>query len=155
MPTPTVIPMWLGVELDGNDVSDIVPVTADNAYPFDFPGYVGMEAENHETDAYLGVLAASQSMDANGNSHIDRWSYGEQGQVNRNAYSIFGPVEPGLVENFQLYGEVSDYTRPLEWAYGEVGSYDHASYTALQIAQQMGPEAYSEASIVQLLTEGI
>jgi hypothetical protein len=54
-----------------------------------------------------------------------------------------------------LTGQVSNYKRPEEYGFGPVGAYDHASYTALQISQQMSPEAYTEESLISLLTEGI
>lgn len=156
MNLPTIVPEWLSNPTDVNDtVDDIVPMTADNAYPEFFPGYVGMEGEHNPNESYLGTLPASQSMDANGNAFVDRVSFGEMGEVDRNAYSIYGPVDPGLVENFELTGEVSAYHRPLDFASGPVGAYDHASYTSMQIAQQMSPESYTEASLVSLLTEGI
>jgi hypothetical protein len=154
MSVPTIDPIWLETDPNG-DLSDIIPLTADNAYPGFFPGYVGVEGENSFTDAYHPTdLPVSNAADNQGRN-IDYELYGEHGEVNRNAYSIYGPVEPNLVEDFQLYGEVGKFPRAPEWAFGPVGAYDHAGYTAMQVMQQMSPEAYTEASLMSLLTEGI
>ena len=62
-----------------------------------------------------------------------------------------GPVEPGLVEDFKLYGNVLPGQRRPEYGDGPVAQYDHASYTAMQIVQQMSPEAYAEEAIANLV----
>lgn len=135
----------------GEDVSDIVPITANDMYPNEFPGYVGVSLENLPSDAFIPHnLYVPDSMDAAG-QHIDYTSYGESGEVNRNSYAIGGPVEPNLVENFALTGSVLPGQRRPEYSDGHVSEYDHNAYTALQIAQQMAPEAYAEQSIANLV----
>lgn len=140
---------------DTNDVlDDVIPLTMNDATPVDWPGYVGSSAENLASDAFTPhFLSPSESMDAQGR-HIDYDSWGESGEVNRNSYASMGPVEPGLVEDFQLYGNVAASQRRPEYGIGPVGAYDHIDYTAMQVAQQMAAEAYSEESIVSLLYGG-
>lgn len=140
----------------GDDLEDIIPDTGNDIYPAFFPGYVGISAENLPCDAFIpNFLGKPESMDSHGTSHIAYDEYGEQGEVNRNSYAIGGPVEPNLVENFELYGHVLAGQRMPEWGVGPVGAYDHGEYTALQVAQQMSPEAYAEAALKSLLSEGI
>lgn len=142
---------------DISDVlDDIIPLTGNDIYPEFFPGYVGVSAENLPCDAFIPhFLGKPQSMDVNGDAHIAYDEYGEQGEVNRNSYAIGGPVEPNLVENFELYGHVAAGQRMPEYGVGPVGAYDHGEYTALQVAQQMSPEAYAEAALLSLLSEGV
>lgn len=154
MTLPQIHPQWYPTDVSDEVVEDIVPTTAEDEYPQFFPGYVGVSADNSFTDARPGGLFMADYEDAQGRN-IDRESHGEMGEVNRNAYSIYGPVEPNSVENFALMGQVSNYRRPAESGNGPVGRYDHAGYTAAQIVQQMSPEAYTEASLISLLTEGI
>lgn len=154
-PMPVIDPMFLVTDTSYGDVSDIVPTTAEDLYPDVWPGYVGLEGQNSFVNAYHpDDFGVSNSTDNQG-GFIDRTTYGEMGEVNRNAYSVYGPVEPNLVEDFQLYGDVDRYVRPLESGVGPVGAYDHAGYTAMQVMQQMSPESYTEASLMSLLTEGI
>lgn len=147
---PEMQPAYLTA--DAGDVLDnVIPLTGNDLYPAEFPGYVGWSADNLPTDAYIPHgFAVPDSMDAQG-SHIDYTSYGEPGEVNRNSYAIGGPVEPNLVEDFQLYGNVLPGQRRIEYGEGPVAQYDHNAYTALQIAQQMSPEAYAEQSIADLV----
>lgn len=153
--TPVIDPAWFPTDTDYGDIADIVPTTAEDMYPTPWPGYVGFEGQSNFTNAYHpDEFGVSNSTDNQG-GYIDRTTYGEMGEVNRNSYSIFGPVEPSLVEDFELYGEVSDYKRPFESAYGPVGAYDHGDYTAQQVIQQMSPEAYTEESLVDILTAGV
>lgn len=137
----------------GDVLDDIIPDTMNDTVPMGWPGYVGISAENNVNEAFLSGLPMPNSMDAQG-EHIDYTSYGDAGYVNRNAYSILGPVEPNQVEDFQLYGSVAAGQRRPEYSQGPVGSYDHGDYTLLQVAQQMEAEAYSEQAIISLLTGG-
>jgi len=140
-----------------DDLGDIIPLTGNDLYPFDFPGYAGMSSENLTVDAFIPRdprLVVPNSMDAQG-QHIDYTSYGESGQVNRNSYAILGPVEPNSVEDFQLYGDVAAGQRRIEHGVGPVGAYDHGDYTSLQVAQQMALEATDEESLISLLTGGM
>jgi len=159
--------VYLTTTDDGAGALDnIIPMTADYAYPGDFPGYVGMEGIHRPTQAYIpGGGPAGRMFVPNGfadsvatdtpTGNIDYESWGEMGEVDRNAYSIYGPVEPNIVENFGLYGEVLPGQRRPEYANGPVGAYDHGSYTSMQIAQQMADVAYNEASIMSLLVGAV
>lgn len=152
---PVVDPEFYVTDTSYGDVNDIVPTTAEDMYPNVWPGYAGFEGQSNFVNAYHpGEFGDANSKDAQG-QNIDRTTYGEMGEVNRNAYSIFGPVDPGLVEDFELYGEVNEYRRPLESGAGPVGAYDHGDYTAMQVMQQMSPEAYTEESLMSLLTAGV
>ena len=152
---PEIQAYYLTTEV-GEDLGDIIPLTANDVYPEFFPGYVGLSAENLPCDAFTpSFLGATESMDVNGNAHIAYDEFGEPGEVNRNSYAIGGPVEPNLVENFELYGHVAAGQRMPEYGVGPVGAYDHGEYTALQVAQQMSPEAYAEAALLSLLSEGV
>lgn len=134
-----------------DDLENVIPMTGNDMYPADFPGYVGVSYDNLPTDAFIPHgMPVPDSMDAAG-QHIDYTSYGEPGEVNRNSYAIGGPVEPNLVENFELFGQVLPGQRRPEYGDGPVSEYDHNAYTALQVAQQMAPEAYAEQAIVDLL----
>lgn len=139
----------------GEALSDIIPMTADLQYPAEFPGYVGLEAIHRPTQAYHPTGIPLSDPTDNMGRNIDYTSYGEMGEVDRNAYSIYGPVEPGLVENFQLMGTVLPGQRQPEYGDGVVGQYDHGAYTALSLAQQMSDTAYDEASLVSLLLTGV
>lgn len=133
-------------------LGDIIPMTADYMYPEGYPGYVGSEEIHRPTQAYHPHdLPLTDATDAAGR-HIDYISDGEMGEVDRNAYSIKGPVEPNLVENFNLMGSVLPGQRQPEYGQGPVGSYDHAMYTSLSLMQQMADTAYDESSLVSLLT---
>lgn len=135
----------------GDDLENIIPLTGNDQYPGAYPGYVGFSLDNLPTDAFIPHnMVVPNSMDAAG-QHIDYTSYGEMGEVNRNSYAIGGPVEPNLVENFELFGQVLPGQRRPEYGDGPVSEYDHNAYTALQVAQQMAPEVYAEQSIVDLL----
>lgn len=139
----------------GDDLENVIPMTANDLYPAFFPGYVGQSADNLPCDAFTPHdLGKPESMDAQG-QHINYDMHGEMGEVNRNSYAILGPVEPNLVEDFQLYGNVAAGQRRPEYGVGPVGQYDHGEYTMLQVAQQMSPEAYAEQSLISLLAEGI
>lgn len=133
-------------------LDDIIPMTGNDMYPGAFPGYVGMSADNLTVDGFIPTcFAATDGTDAAGRN-VDYDSHGESGEVNRNSYSIGGPVEPNLVEDFQLYGDVLGSQRRPEYGTGPVAQYDHNAYTALQIAQQMSPEAYADEAIALLVT---
>jgi hypothetical protein len=138
----------------GDVLDDIIPMTMNDTTPMEWPGYVGYSVDSGVTDGFTPhFLPMPNSMDAAG-SPIDYTTYGEPGEVNRNAYSMLGPVEPNLVEDFQLYGNVAAGQRRPEYSQGSVGDYDHADYTMLQIAQQMEREAYPEEAIISLLNSG-
>lgn len=144
-----------GIYLETTDtleaLSDIIPMTADLQYPGHFPGYVGTEQTHRPTQAYIPTdMPVSVAMDTP-NGHIDYSSWGEMGEVDRNAYSIIGPVEPNLVENFALMGQVLPGQRRPEYGNGPVGAYDHAEYTSMSLMQQMADVAYNESSLVDLL----
>lgn len=135
----------------GDDLENIIPMTGNDVYPLGYPGYVGVSADNLPCDAFTpAFLPMPDSMDAAG-KHIDYTSYGEPGEVNRNSYSIFGPVEPNSVEDFQLYGNVLAGQRRPEHGVGPVAQYDHNAYTAMQVMQQMSPEAYAEEAIANIV----
>jgi hypothetical protein len=135
-----------------DDLENIIPDTLNDVAPWGWPGYVGVSAENLATDAFIPhFLAASEGADAMGRN-IDYQSYGESGEVNRNSYAIGGPVEPNMVEDFQLYGNVADGQRRPEYGAGPVGAYDHLSYTAMQVMQQMAPYAYDQEALASLLS---
>jgi hypothetical protein len=136
-------------------LSDVIPMTADLRYPGEFPGYVGAEDIHRPTQAFIpSVFPASIPWDTP-TGNIDYTSWGTMGEVDRNAYSILGPVEPNSVENFQLFGQVLPGQRRPEYGDGVVGQYDHGAYTALSVAQQMATTAYDEASLVSLLLTGV
>lgn len=141
---------------DMEALSDIIPMTAEYAYVGDFPGYVGREAIHRPTQAFIPPRTEYAPPNATDNQggHIDYTSWGEMGEVDRNAYSIYGPVEPNSVENFALMGQVLPGQRRPEYGDGPVGAYDHATYTSLQIAQQMADVAYNEAAISDVLLGG-
>lgn len=148
-----------GIYLDTTDqneaLSDIIPMTADLQYPGHFPGYVGVEETHHPTQAYIPTdMPVTVAFDTP-SGHIDYSSWGENGEVDRNAYSIGGPVEPNLVENHELYGQVLPGQRRPEYSDGPVGAYDHGAYTTAQIAQQMADVAYNEASVLDVLMGGV
>lgn len=145
---------YLTTDLEYGDVGDIIPATLNDDAPWGWPGYVGESAENLPTDAFLGGLPFADGTDAQGRN-IDYQSFGEMGEVNRNSYAIGGPVEPNLVEDFQLYGNVAPGQRRPEYGDGPVGGYDHLSYTAMQVMQQMSPYAYDNESLASLLTGAI
>jgi len=144
-----------GIYLETTDtleaLSDIIPLTADLQYPGHFPGYVGTEQTHRPTQAFIPHDMPAAIATDTPTGHIDYTSWGWMGEVDRNAYSIIGPVEPNLVENFSLMGQVLPGQRRPEYGNGPVGSYDHAEYTAMSVMQQMADVAYNESSLMDLL----
>ena len=135
-------------------LSDIIPMTADLAYPGHFPS-IGIEQNHQPAQAYeLHGVGVSSAMDTP-QGNIDYTSWGNMGDVDRFEYSTPGPVDPNTVENFHLAGQVLPGQRRPEYGDGPVGAYDHGAYTTAQIAQQMADKAYDEASILSMLMGGV
>lgn len=153
MHAPMVYPQYFVTDTHDEVVEDIVPTTADGAYPGAFPSYVGIEADNNSaTDRF--DLSVSEWPEASTGAFVDRSIGAEMGAVNTNPYSIYGPVSPNSVENFDLLGTVINNPRQAEYANGHVGDLDYMSYTAQQLAAQQSPEANADEVLAQLLASG-
>jgi hypothetical protein len=132
---------------------DVIPTTGNDMYPEGFPGYVGVSSDNLASDAFTPNFLCSTVATDTPAGNIDYEIGGNSGQVNRNSYAIGGPVEPNLVENFELTGAVIRPGRRPEYSLpGEVGSYDHSAYTTMQVVQQTGNDAYTTATLLSLLS---
>lgn len=132
-------------------IDEAIPMTAHDMYPGDFPGYVGMSGQNLESDGFNGnALAGSY-----GGEYVDRVSFGEHGLVGTNSSSEYGPVEPNQVCNHQMTGEIAKIPRKIDTGHGDVGLYDHNSYTALQIIDQLAADPTDQASLAILLGAGV
>lgn len=149
---PTIIPGWYPVDTD-EAIGDLVPITATDAYPPYFPGYVGVEGEsNPAVDSF-----APSGFDRATDTRIDYDSDHDIGLVNVNPYAVYGPVEPTSVEAMGVaasVGMVLNNPRQAEYGSGPVSHLDYMEYNAQQLAAEMSPEISAEQSLAMLLLGG-